>query len=191
MTMWSPDTWRGRGSFARHWTSAGQDMDFPRAAAAGHHHGRPSLLLQHPQTAAAGRGRWRQGATGGVSSPSPQGLKDAKQGSTGGLWGDTGAGGLWGGTGGERTGVRRRWVEEERRRGLVRSKRAERGWTGGAGVGREETERMGARKLKPHLIEGGLGELPSCYANRARPLVGRAYEPQPRTAEYGRGGPVC
>jgi len=49
-------------------------------------------------------------------------------------------------------GVRRRWVEEERRRGLVRSRRAERGRTGGASVGREETERMGARKLKPHLV---------------------------------------
>ena len=122
-------------------------MVFPRAAAAGHYRGRASLLLQHPQAAAAGRGQQRQGATGGVPSPSPQGLKDAKQGSDGGLWGDTGGGG----TGGERTGVRRRWVEEERRWGLVRSRRAERGQTGGAGVGREETERMGARKLKPHL----------------------------------------
>jgi len=151
-------------------------MVFPRAAAAGHYRGRASLLLQHPQAAAAGRGQQRQGATGGVPSPSPQGLKDAKQGSDGGLWGDTGGGG----TGGERTGVRRRWVEEERRWGLVRSRRAERGQTGGAGVGREETEQMGARKLKPHLIEGGLGELPSCYANRARPLVGRACEPERR-----------
>ena len=146
-TRWSPGTWRGHGSFARRWMSDGQDVVFPRAAAAGHYRGRASLLLQHPQAAAAGRGQRRQGATGGVPSPSPQGLKDAKQGSDGGLWGDTGGGG----TGGERTGVRRRWVEEERRRGLVRSRRAERGRTGGAGVGREETERMGARKLKPHL----------------------------------------
>jgi len=173
--------------------SAGQDVVFPRAAAAGHYHGRASLLLQHPQAAAAGRGQRRQGATGGVPSPSPQGLKDAKQGSDGGLWGDTGGGG----TGGERTGVRRRWVEEERRRGLVQSRRADRirrGWVGlqrqrgfvrsrralflqhqrtsaaavvGRGGGRvvlayegkEETERMGARKLKPHL---SWGELPSC-----------------------------
>jgi len=119
--------------------SAGQDVVFLRAAAAGHYRGHASMLLQHPQAAAAGRGQRRQGATGGVPSPSPQGLKDAKQGSDGGLWGDTGGGG----TGGERTGVWQRWVEEECRRGLVRSRRAERGQTGGAGVGREETERMG------------------------------------------------
>ena len=33
------------------------------------------LILQHSQAAAADRGRWRQGETGGVSSPFPQGCE--------------------------------------------------------------------------------------------------------------------